>query len=182
MKACIYARSSRHDKGHHSFTIERQEEAARSLASRHGLTVAYEHVFTDVDYAGEIPPSCWAYGEDQEGRPALSALIGAIEEGLVKRVIVRRMDRLGTTSEVLSGLLELFTQYDVYIVATPETAGLSDDPTEAFAVSVLHSRIQYDTDNERRTKALCKQKKIEELNRLKLKIARLEAEIAELSV
>ena len=181
MKACIYARTSRDAKGHHGFSIERQEEVARALAAKHGLTVAYEHVFTDTDYAGEVPPSCWAYGEEQEGRPALSALITAIEEGLVKRVIVRRMDRLGTTSEVLSGLLALFTRHDVYVVATPETAALSEDPTEAFAISVLRPRIQYDTDDERSLKTQQKRKKVEEINRLKFKIARLEAEIAELS-
>ncbi|MBT3194202.1 MAG: recombinase family protein [Verrucomicrobia bacterium] len=182
MKACIYARTSRHDKGHHKFSIERQEEAARAIAAKHGLTVAYEHVFTDTDYAGEVPPTCWAYTDDQDGRPALSALIEAVEEERIERVIVRKMDRLGTTSEVLNGLLELFAAHNVFIVATPEATSLQEDPTEAFAVSVLHPRIQYDTDDERRRKAQLKQKKVEEISRLKLKIDRLESEIAELGI
>ncbi len=58
---------------------------------------------------------------------------------------------------------------------------MSEDPTEAFAISVLRPRIQYDTDDERALKTQQKQKKVEEINRLKFKIARLEAEIAELS-
>jgi DNA invertase Pin-like site-specific DNA recombinase len=182
MKACIYARTSRHDKGHHKFSVERQEEAARALAAKHGLTVSFEHVFTDSDYAGEDPPSCWAYSEGQEGRPALAALITAVEKGLVERVIVRKMDRLGTTSEVLTGLLELFTQHNVCIVATPEPASLEEDPTEAFAVSILSPCIQYDTDDERRRKLQLKLKKVEEINRLKFKIARLESEIVELEL
>lgn len=180
MKACIYARSSSHDKGHHGFSIARQEEDARLLAAKHGLTVSYEHVFTDTDHTGEMPPDCWAFSEDQEGRAALSALITEVEAGAIKRVIVRKMDRLGTTSEVLIGLLELFTLHDVYVVATPESASLQEDPTEAFAVSVLQPRIQYDTDEELQRKAKLKQKKLEEIERLNVKIHRLELEISEL--
>jgi DNA invertase Pin-like site-specific DNA recombinase len=180
MKACIYARSSRQDKGHHGFSIARQEEDARDLSGKHGLTVSFEHVFTDMDHSGEMPPTRWITVEGQEGRPALSALITAVEEGKVKRVIVRKMDRLGTTSEVLMGLLELFTLHDVFIVATPETVSLEEDPTEAFAVSVLLPRIQYDTDEEIERKAKLKLKKLDEIKRLKTKIDRLEQDISEL--
>lgn len=180
MKSCIYARTSRHDKGHHRFTIERQEEDARTLAAKHGLTVAYEHVFTDIDYSGDIPPSCWMFSDEQEGRPALASLITAVEQDQVKRIIVRKMERLGSTSEVLIGLLELFTEHNVYIVATPETVSLDEDPSEAFAVSILKPRIQYDTDTERKRKTTLKKKKIEEISRLQTKISRLEAEISEL--
>lgn len=180
MKSCIYARSSRHDKGHHRFTIAKQEEDARTLASKHGLTVAYEHVFTDIDYSGDTPPSCWVYSDEQEGRPALASLIAAVENDQIKRIIVRKMERLGSTSEVLMGLLNLFTEHNVYIVATPETISLDDDPSEAFAVSILRPRIQYDTDSEHDRKVTLKKKKIEEISRLQSKITRLESEISEL--
>lgn len=182
MKACIYARTSRHDKGHHKFSIARQEEDARALAAKHGLTVAYEHVFTDVDYPGDIPPTCWAYSGTQEGRPALAAMVAAIEDGRIQRIIVRKMERLGASSEVLMALLDLLTQHNVYIIATPERISLEDDPTEAFAVSILKPRIQYDTEVERERKAILKRKKIEEIERLNTKIARLESEIADLNV
>jgi DNA invertase Pin-like site-specific DNA recombinase len=180
MKACIYARTSRQDKGHHGFSLERQVSDANALANKHGLSVANQHVFTDIDYTGDLPPSCWIFDDEENGRPALAAMIAAVEDGTIKRVIVRKMERLGSTSEVLMGLLDLFTQHDVYIVATPETASLDDDPTEAFAISILRPRIQYDTDDERHRKANLKQKKVEEIERLKFKIARLEAEIVEL--
>lgn len=182
MKGCIYARTSRHDKGHHRFSIERQVEDARALASKHGLTVAHEHVFTDVDYEGDAPPSCWLFDDDQTGRPALAALIAAVDQGLVQRVIVRKMERLGTTSDILMGLLELFKDRDIHIVATPERISLDEDPTEAFAVSLLQPCIQYDTDDERLRKTRLKQKKIEEIDRLKSKIARLESEISDLGI
>jgi DNA invertase Pin-like site-specific DNA recombinase len=180
MNACIYARTSRHDKGHHGFSLERQVADAHALASKHGLSVPDQFVFTDIDYAGDLPPSTWLFDDDESGRPALGAMITAIEEDRIQRVIVRKMERLGSSSNVLLGLLDLFTQHDVYIVATPETVSLDEDPTEAFAVSILGPRIQYDTDDERHRKAIQKQKKIEEIERLKFKIARLEAEIADM--
>lgn len=180
MNACIYARTSRFDKGHQRFTIKRQEEAARALASKHGLRVAYEHLFTDIDFTGDTPPSCWVYSDEQAGRPALAALINAVENDQVKHVIVRKMERLGSTSEILTGLLQLFTEYDVYIIATPESVSLDDDPSEAFAVSILGPRIKYDTDSELERKAILKKKKVERITRLKSQIARLEAEIADL--
>ena len=151
------------------------------LATKHGLTVSYRHIFTDIDYSGDTLPSCWIYNENQQGRPALSSLITAIETEDIKYVIVRRMDRLGTSSEVLNGLLDIFTANDVYIIATPENQeALAEDPTEAFAISILHPRIRYDTETERAQKALLKKKKIEEISRLKAKLHRLEAEVAQM--
>jgi len=180
MRACIYSRTSSYDKGHLRFTIAHQEESARALAAKHGLTVAYEHVFTDIDYSGDILPSCWIYSDEQKGRPALASLITAVKNNQIKYIIVRKMERLGSTSEVLIGLLNLFTEHDVYVVATPETISLNDDPSEAYAVSILRPRIKYDTDNERDRKATLKKKKADEISRLQSKIARLESEIAEL--
>ncbi len=179
MKACIYARSSRREKSHRAVSIERQVEDARALAHKHGLTVAYEHVYTDADSEGHEPPSAWA-GSPAAGRAALGALIEAVENGEVNRVIVRRMDRLGTDHGTLSGLLALFESYDVNIIAEPES-DLAENPTEQYAVSVLQSRIQYDTAAERERKAKLRARKVEEIERLRDKIARLEAEVFELS-
>jgi DNA invertase Pin-like site-specific DNA recombinase len=179
MKACIYARSSRRDKSHRAVSIERQIEDARALAHKHGLTVAYEHVFTDADSEGHAPPACWT-ADATTGRPALAALIGAVENAEVQRVIVRRMDRLGTDHGTLSALLTLFDQYDINIIAEPEP-DLDENPTERFAVSLLQSRIQYDTDAERERKHKLRARKIEEIERLRDKIGRLEAEVAELA-
>jgi DNA invertase Pin-like site-specific DNA recombinase len=180
MKACIYARTGRNEKGHRKFSIEKQKEHALKLAAKHGLTVAYEHVFTDSEYSGDFLPSCWVYSEEQEGRPALSSMITAIEEQGIKRIIVRRMERLGTSSEVLTALLEFFSIHDVYIIATPESSSAEEDPVETFAAGILRQRIQYDTDSERERRAALKKKKIEEIARLKAKIDRLEDEIAKL--
>lgn len=181
MKAAIYIRTWRHDKGHHALSLKRQEEQARELAAKHGLTLAYEHEFSDLDHPGDAPPSCWVFEDDpRPTRPALAALISAVESGAVKRVIVHRMERLGSAADVLIGLCELFKRHDVLIIATPENVSFSEDPAEAFAISMLRDCIRYDTDDERERKLREKTKKIEEIQRLQDKIARLEAEIVEL--
>jgi DNA invertase Pin-like site-specific DNA recombinase len=183
MKAAIYMRTSRHDKGHHAYSLRHQESQARELASKHGLPIADAHVFSDIDYPGDAPPSCWVSEDDpRQTRPALAALVNAVEEGYVKRVIVRRMERLGTAADTLAGLCNLFTRNGVLIIATPENVELDDDPSEAFAISILRPCIRYDTDAERERKLRQKAKNIEEIQRLQDKIARLESEIAELNL
>lgn len=183
MKAAIYMRTWRHDKGHHAYSLKHQESQARELASKHGLTVAYEHVFSDIDHPGDAPPACWVSEDDQrQTRPALSALIHAVEEGRVKVVIVRKMERLGTAADTLSGLCALFARCGVLIVATPENVSLGEDPVEAFAVALLRPCIRYDTDEERERKVRLKAKNIEDILRFQEKIARLETEIVELNL
>ncbi len=156
-----------------------QTEETRALAHKHGLTVAYEHVFTDVDYEGHLPPVCWA-ADGEPGRPALAAMITAIEAGEVGRVIVHSIDRLGTDYQTLQALHELFRAHRIRIIFEPDRA-MADNPTEAFAASILKPVIQYDTEVEEARKAKLRGRKLEELERLRQKIARLEAEVAELS-
>ncbi len=183
MKAAIYMRTWKHDKGHHAYSLRHQEEQARELASRHGLTVAYEHVFSDIDHPGDTLPACWVFEDDpRPTRPALAALVNAVEAGQVKRVIVRKMERLGSAADTLTGLRDLFTRHEVLIVATPDNISFSDDPTEAFAISILRPCIRYDTEEERGRKLRQKARNIEEIQRLQDKIARLEADIAELGL
>jgi DNA invertase Pin-like site-specific DNA recombinase len=179
MKACIYARTCRSDKSHKQMSLDNQVELCRQLAREHNLTVEHRHVFTDIDLDGALPPSCWAR-EDEPTRPALAALIVAVEDGEVSRVIVSRVERLSTSSEILNGLLGLCEHYDVNVVALPEQTVNSDDPAEQFAASLFLSRLQLDTETQREAKQQLKAKKREEIERLQQKITRLEAEISEL--
>lgn len=181
MKAAIYIRTSQHDKAHHAYSLAKQETHTRELAVRHGLRVAFEHVFCDVNHAGDVPPACWA-SFDYTGftRPALTALIQAIEEQEIRYLIVRRMDRLGTSSDILTNLLHFLSAQGVQILATPESGDFANDPTEAFATSILAPIIRYDTEEEQERKNKLKARKIEEIERMKDKISRLEAEIKEI--
>lgn len=182
MKAAIYLRTNRHDKSHVAISLDKQETHTRELASKHGLTVAFEHVYSDIDYPGDAPPSSWVFDDDDRvtTRPALSAMLTAIEDGAVQFVIVRKMERLGTASSILEGLRDCFLQHQVKIIATPENTGNSEDPIENFAIKILHPCIQYDTREEQERKTRLRARKIEEIERLKDKITRLEAEVAEL--
>jgi len=179
MKACIYARTSSSEKQHTTTKIEHQVAFCRELAKKHNLTVEPEHVFTDVEMKGDIPPTCWAF-EDTETRPALSALIEAIEQQGVQRVLIRRLEKLATSSDILLQLLELFEFHDAYILADSEIAVDEADPNSVFAYSVLRPRVQFDTDEERERIEKLKARKREEIERLKTKIDRLEAEINDL--
>jgi len=107
-------------------------------------------------------------------------LIDAIVNGIVSRVIVNRIERLGTTSEILLGLGELFGEHDVLIIVPPEEISSNDDPGAKFALSLLRPFIQADTEPERQKKDKLRARKIEEINRLKEKLTRLEEEVAQL--
>lgn len=179
MNACIYARTSRTERGPNTTSIPNQIDYCMALAQRHGLTVHDGHIFTDTEAPGSLPPSCWAEA-GENGRPALAALVEAIQRKDVSRVIVRRLEKLGTSSEVLSELLGLFTHFDVRIIAEPKSLASEDDPRATFAASFLRPCIQYHTEEEDERRAKLKTKKLEEMDRLRAKIGRLESEIAEL--
>ena len=179
MNACIYARTCQQEKRHHTTSIPRQVEIGRELAAEHNLTIQPDHIFTDIEFPGHLHPTCWAL-ENEEGRPALAALIHEIEAGHVKRIIVRRIEKLGTASEPLQLLLELLERHDAYIVAPPEVATETTDPSAIFALGILKSRVQFETELARDRVERTRQKKREEIKRLKTKLDRLESELAAL--
>ncbi|MCE9613022.1 MAG: recombinase family protein [Lentisphaerae bacterium] len=179
MKACIYARTSRLEKRHTTTKIEHQVAFCLDLSRRFNLTVEPEHVFTDVEMPGDLPPTCWA-PENEPSRPALSALIAAIEERQVSRILVRRLEKLGTTSLVLDGLRDLLASCGARIMVSRELAEDPSDPTARYAMSTLQPYIEFDLVEDQDRRARLRAKKLEELERLRAKVARLEGEIAEL--
>lgn len=180
MGSCIYIRTYDDDPAHHHLSYDRQLKDARRLAQKHALLVPDHHLFSDVDYPGHLPPTCWATERD-ECRPALSALIAAIEAGAIDRIIVGKMERLATDAVVLQEFGDLLLRHGVRLIAEPHPLDASDDPAEAFAAKMLARCIQYDTDTERAQKVKERARKIEEIDRIKARIARLEDEVAELS-
>lgn len=179
MKACIYARTSRVEKRHTTTKVEHQVAFCHDLARRFNLTVDIEHIFTDVELTGDLPPTCWA-PDDHPSRPALSAMILAIEEGQVERIIVRRLEKLGTTSEVLVGLVELLQHHGVAIAASRELVEDPNDPTAMFALSILAPCVRFDDFEEQERRQRLRAKKMEEIERLREKLTRLEGEVAKL--
>jgi len=181
VKACIYARTSPSDKSHNRKSLENQIAHARALAPLHNLTVEDEHIFTDIDAHGTYPPPCWSVDDAEETRPALGALVEALQSGDVTHVIVHRLDRLATSSDVLIALRDLLAHLDARVVLSPDRLEQADDPSEAFALSILKPHLLVDTEAERERKAQLRTRKREEIARLQAKINRLEDELAELN-
>lgn len=179
MKACVYARTSRVEKLHTTTKIEHQVAFCLDLARRENVTVDPEHIFTDIELTGDLPPSNWVEG-DTPSRPALAALLAALEEQGVECVIVRRFEKLGTTSEVLVGLRDCFLEYGVTVLAVREVAEDPADPTTMFALSVLAPCVRFVPNAIPEQRERLKAKKQEEAARLRAKLARLEAEIADM--
>lgn len=179
MHAAIYARTSSEEKRHHTTSIENQVAYCRELAAEHRLFVDEGYIFTDVEVRGSVHPSCWAANDD-ETRPALSSLVEAIENGEVSHVIVRRIQKLATSYDLLTALLRLFQEYHVTVLARPQALDDKEDPGAAFAVSILQPSIQTDSEADREKRIQLKADKLAEIERLKKKIERLEAEVAEL--
>ena len=124
-------------------------------------------------------PTCWATEFDDLARPALSAMIESIEAGKVSRVIVRRPEKLGTSYEVLNALDGFFKHHKIAVVLEePDAIGL--DPRGKFAMEVLKDVMQLDTEAECARKEKARAQKLAELQRLKDRVKRLEAEISEL--
>lgn len=177
MAACIYARTSRAERKHHTTSIDNQVAFCLDLARRHGLAVRADRIYTDLELGGELLPTCWA-AEEAPSRPALSAAIAAIEDGLVDTIVVRRPVKLGTSSEVLVALRDFLTHSGAVIVTSPEAIAETDDPNNTFAVSVLRPLLRCDTAADRERKEKLKAQKLDELARLRAKLERLEAELA----
>jgi DNA invertase Pin-like site-specific DNA recombinase len=177
MNACIYARTSRQERRHTTTKIEKQVAFCMELARSLNLTVQPEHVYTDVELTGDLLPACWA-NDGEAARPALAAMIAAIEEQHIRYVIVRRLEKLGTTSAVLCSLLEFFNDARVNVVCDGDTINDPNEPVSLFAWSILRSCVVSETQTDRDQRELERARKREEIARLKDKIARLEAELA----
>ena len=148
MRACIYARTCRREKVHHTTSILHQIEHCQETALRHNRLVHEEHLFTDIEKGGALLPSCWA-PEGQDSRPALSAMIQAIEVGEVRWVVVDHLDALGTSSDILTALRDLFVARRVTVFESPSPSASEPDVAAAFAWSILAPCVQRETEAER---------------------------------
>jgi DNA invertase Pin-like site-specific DNA recombinase len=179
MPGCIYVRTFRGDSPAKRLAPTKQLERAHALAERHAIQIADHYVFTDGDAPGHLPPTSWAH-EDETGRPALAAMLDAIEAGQIKRVLVARVERLATDSSLLTSLCQFFVQHGVEVVTEANANLLQEDPSEAFALSLMRPCLRLDTHAERVRKQRLRERKLEEINRLRDRLDRLEAEVAEL--
>lgn len=181
MGTAIYARTCTAEKLHHTTAIKNQIAYCRDVAAAHNLHVTDALIFTDVEEPGDTWPHCWEWSHTEQTRPALSALIEAIEAGGVDSLLVHRLDVLGTSSQILGALTNLLIQKDIPIILNPEQIiPPDDDPAEKFALAMMRRCVQVDSLEERRRIAERRTQKLREIDRLQAKIHRLEQEIANL--
>lgn len=176
MAGCIYARTSRIEKAHDTTKIEHQLKFCRELAARRNIHIDPAMIFTDVEMTGDLLPTRWA-PQAEEARPALSALIEAIEDRRIQFVLVRRPDVLGTSSEILSLLLECFQAYGVKLIADREMLP-QGDLTAEFAYQILKPTVLFDSDADQERKRKHRERLEGEIARLQNRIIRLQNEIA----
>ncbi len=181
MGTAIYARTCTSEKLHNTTRIKNQVQFCHQIASAHNLAVEEGFVFTDVEEPGDAWPTCWGMDEDVPSRPALSSLIEAIESGTVDCLLVQRMDVLGTSSEILKAIADMLDYHHVHIVVIPDQLDLGeDDYGERFALSMLRRCIEVDSSEERKRVNELRLRKKREIDRLKARLKRMEAELAEL--
>ncbi len=176
MAGCIYARTSRIEKAHDTTKIEHQVAFCRELAARRNIHIDPALVFTDVEMTGDLLPTCWA-PQTAAARPALSGLIEAIEDGRIQFVLTRRPDVLGTSSEILSLLLECFQANGVKLVADREMLP-AGDMAASFAYQMLKPVVLFDSEADQERKRKQRQRLLDEIARLQNRIQRLEDELA----
>jgi DNA invertase Pin-like site-specific DNA recombinase len=180
MKACIYARTSKIEKRYNTTSIANQVAQCRELAGRHNIQVEHEHIFTDQELQGSCLPDCWEFSGNADTRPALSALIEAVERHEIKHVLVTRYEKLGTSSEILTSLLQFLSTHHVTIISNPEQIEEPENHAGRFAASILKPVVQVDTGADQERKRILVKKKLEEIERLKAKLHRLETELSDL--
>ena len=142
LSAGIYDRTSKEDKNQKKISTEQQVEKGIEEAAKHNLTVAREHIYIDRDLSGKLPPTCWAGGK-KKSRPAFSGLIQAIEEGEIKAVVVRMMDRLARNTLVSLNFLKLCEEKGITLYATDEALPKVIDASGRLQLTVLIAIAEY---------------------------------------
>ena len=132
----VYSRQSRYGGGSFS-SCDAQYAICHDTATSLGLAV-HDH------FADE--------GESSEtlDRPAMQELINAVQEGLIERVIVYKVDRLVKPLAMLAELLAIFEQHEIkLLVVTDPNFGQSAASRLASNIVAAASEFQQDLIRDR---------------------------------
>ena len=140
--AGIYIRRSQERNGEESVSISQQLTDAKTLAKKERLHVDERYTYIDANLSGKLPPTCWAQGKSKS-RPALSKLIGHIEDGEpIVAVICRKRDRLARNLVLAMRLYEFFAEHKVKLLCTNESLPASNDASGKFTLAVLSAAAE----------------------------------------
>lgn len=132
----IYARQSVDRKD--SISIESQIDFCK-----YELRGGEHKVYKDKGYSGK-----------NIDRPEFQKLIGEIKKGLVKRVIVYKLDRISRSILDFANMMELFQQYDVEFVSSTEKFDTSTPMGRAMLnICIVFAQLERETIQKRVTDA-----------------------------
>src|SRR5437868_22360 len=96
--AAVYCRVSSLRQAEEGLSLPEQEKRCRDFAAQRGWDLDDRHVYTERGVSGT-----------KQSRPALDALLLAVEAGEVDAVVTPKIDRLGRSA---AHNLELFERFD----------------------------------------------------------------------
>lgn len=132
----IYARQSVDRKD--SISIESQIDFCK-----YELRGGHHKVFKDKGYSGK-----------NTDRPEFQKLLAEIKRGLIKRVVVYKLDRISRSILDFANMMELFQQYDVEFVSSTEKFDTSTPMGRAMLnICIVFAQLERETIQKRVTDA-----------------------------
>lgn len=106
----VYARCAAQDASGEE--LRKQTAAALAVVAEYDLTVEDKNIIAEYGSA-----------DDMTRRPGLATLLGKIERGEVKTLVVRSLDRLARNSSDAGSLLRMFTENGVQVITANDGVG-----------------------------------------------------------
>lgn len=135
IKPAIYLRVSTTEQALEGYGLAAQRAKCAAMATVKGWPAPLE--FADEGISGT---------KDESKRPALAALLAAIEAGKVNAVIVAGLDRVGRSTSLVLRMVELIEAGGADLVSCKESLDTST-PSGRFALTLFAGLAQLDREN-----------------------------------
>lgn len=136
IRAGVYLRVSTEEQAASGYGLDVQRERCLAMATVKGWAVDPIHVYADEGISGT---------KDADGRPALAALLAAVEIGNVNAVIVLSLDRLGRKTRIVLDLVDRLAAAGAQLVSCKESLDTST-PQGQFVLTMFAALAQLERD------------------------------------
>jgi site-specific DNA recombinase len=135
-RAAIYLRVSTEEQATAGYGLDVQRDRCLAMATVKGWQVEPIHIYADEGLSGT---------KDATGRPALAALLAAVEIGNVDAVIVLSFDRLGRKTRIVLDLVDRLSASGCQLVSCKESLDTST-PAGSFVLTIFAALAQLERD------------------------------------